>query len=107
MSPWLLLTIAGLLEVAWAIAMKQSDGFTRIPATVVFVVTSIGSFVLLARALRELPVGTGYAVWTGIGAVGAAIVGIVWLHEPASALRLASLALVVAGIAGLALTSSH
>ncbi len=103
---WIMLVAAGLLEVVWAIAMKRSDGFTRLPETVVFVVAAIASVVLLSRALRELPVGTGYAVWTGIGAVGAAIVGIAWLDESAAPLRLASLALVACGIVGLALSSS-
>ncbi|MCK9249400.1 MAG: quaternary ammonium compound efflux SMR transporter SugE [Solirubrobacteraceae bacterium] len=103
---WLLLIVAGLLEVVWAIAMKRSDGFTRVPETVVFLVAVVASMVLLSRALRDLPVGTGYAVWTGIGAVGAAIVGIVWLSESASPLRLVSVGLVAAGIVGLALSSS-
>lgn len=103
---WLLLVVAGFLEVVWAIAMKRSDGFSRTPETIVFLVAGGASFMLLARALKTLPVGTGYAVWTGIGAVGAAIVGIVWLGEAATLPRLASLSLVVAGIVGLALSSS-
>ncbi|MGE4428989.1 MAG: quaternary ammonium compound efflux SMR transporter SugE [Solirubrobacteraceae bacterium] len=103
---WFLLTVAGLLEVVWAIAMKRSDGFSRVPETVVFLVAVVASMVLLSRALRDLPVGTGYAVWTGIGAIGAAIVGIVWLSESAAPLRLASIGLVAAGIVGLALSSS-
>lgn len=103
---WVMLVVAGLLEVVWAIAMKRSEGFTKLPATLVFVVAAVVSFYFLSRALRDLPVGTGYAVWTGIGAIGAAIVGIVWLSEPAGALRLLSLGLVAAGIIGLALTSA-
>jgi quaternary ammonium compound-resistance protein SugE len=103
---WIMLVVAGLLEVVWAIAMKRSDGFTRVPETAVFLVASIASFVLLSRALRDLPIGTGYAVWTGIGAIGAAIVGIVFLSEAAGPLRLASLGLVAAGIVGLALSSA-
>ncbi|MCW2974318.1 MAG: sugE [Thermoleophilia bacterium] len=104
---WMLLVFAGLLEVVWAIALKRSDGFTHLPSTLVFAVAGVASFALLARALRDLPVGTGYAVWTGIGAVGAAIVGITWLGESVGALRVASLGLVVAGITGLALSSGH
>jgi quaternary ammonium compound-resistance protein SugE len=107
MSPWLLVTLAGVLEVVWALAMKRSDGFTRAPETLVFVVASVASFVLLSRALRDLPVGSGYAVWTGIGAVGAAVVGAVWLHEPMTIARALSLGAVVVGIAGLAATTSH
>lgn len=107
MSPWIVLVVAGLLEVVWALALKRSDGFANLPATVVFVVAAVASFVLLSRALRDLPVGSGYAVWTGIGAVGAAVVGMVWLHEPASVARVVSLTAVVAGIVGLAATSSH
>lgn len=107
MSAWITLVAAGLLEVVWALALKRSEGFTRLPESVVFVVASVGSFILLARALRELPVGSGYAVWTGIGAVGAAVLGIVWLGEPVSTLRVLSLVAVVAGIAGLALSGSH
>ena len=102
---WILLAIAGVLEVVWAIALKQSDGFSHAVATIVFAVASIASFVLLALALRDLPVGTGYAVWTGIGAVGAAIVGIAWLGESASLGRVAAIGLIVAGIAGLKLAS--
>lgn len=103
---WIMLVLAGFLEVIWAIAMKKSDGFTRIPETAVFLVAAILSFVLLSRALRDLPVGTGYAVWTGIGAIGAAIVGIVWLSESAAPMRLASIGLVGIGIIGLALSST-
>lgn len=104
---WIMLVAAGLLEVVWAIAMKRSDGFTRLPETIVFLVALVASMGLLSLALRSLPVGTGYAVWTGIGAVGAAIVGIVWLSESAAPLRLVSIALIAAGIVGLALSSSN
>jgi quaternary ammonium compound-resistance protein SugE len=83
-----LLIAAGLLEVVWAVALKQSDGLTpRSPATYVFLVAALASFALLAAALRSLPVGTGYAVWTGIGAVGAALVGVLALGEPAAPAR--------------------
>jgi quaternary ammonium compound-resistance protein SugE len=102
---WIFLVTAGLLEVVWAIALKRSDGFSRPLETAVFLVALLASMLLLARALRDLPVGTGYAVWTGIGAIGAAIVGVVWLHESASPARLLSVAIVAAGVVGLALTS--
>ena len=104
---WVVLVLAGLLETVWAVALKQSDGFTRAGPSVVFLVSAGASFAGLAWALRELPVGTGYAVWTGIGAVGAATYGILVLDEPAPALRLVSIVLVVAGIVGLALTSAE
>lgn len=102
---WVFLVGAGLLEVVWAVALKRSDGFERVLETGVFVVALVASMLLLARALRELPVGTGYAIWTGIGAVGAAIVGVVLLGESAEPARLLSIALVAAGIVGLALTA--
>ncbi len=103
---WIMLVGAGLLEVVWAIALKRSDALSKLPESVVFVVAALASFWLLALALRSLPVGTGYAVWTGIGAVGAALVGIVWLGESADVARLASIALIAAGIVGLALSSA-
>lgn len=103
---WVLLAIAGVFEVVWAVALKQSDGFSNALATVVFAVAAAASLVLLALALRTLPVGTGYAVWTGIGAIGAALVGIVWLGESADAARLLSIGLIAAGIAGLRLTAA-
>lgn len=102
---WVLLGVAGVLEVVWAIALKQSDGFSNLVATAVFAVAGVASLALLALALRSLPVGTAYAVWTGIGAVGAALVGIAWLGEPATAARLLAIGLIVAGIAGLKLAS--
>ena len=104
---WAYLVTAGLLEVVWAIALKRSHGFSELPWTIVFVVGLVASMSLLAIALRSLPVGTGYAVWTGIGAVGTAIVGIAFLSESASALRLVSIALVAAGIVGLGLSGGH
>lgn len=99
--PWIKLLVAGLLEVGWAISMKYSDGFSKPVPSVVTVVVMIASFWLLSSALRDLPVGTAYAVWTGIGAVGTAILGIVLLGEPGSWPRLACIALIVAGILGL------
>ena len=100
---WILLFVAGLFETAWALALKESDGFSRPGPTVVFVVTLVISMVLLALALRELPVGTGYAVWTGTGAVGAALAGMVLLGEAATASRILPIGLIAAGIVWLAL----
>lgn len=103
---WLLLLFAGILEVVWAIALKRSDGFAHLVPSVVFVAAGVGSVVALALALKSLPVGTAYAVWTGIGAIGTALVGIAWLGESADALRLVSIALVAAGIVGLGLATN-
>jgi quaternary ammonium compound-resistance protein SugE len=100
---WVVLFIAGLLETVWALALKQSDGFSKAGPTVLFVVTLILSMLLLAVALRSLPVGTGYAVWTGTGAVGAAIAGVILLGEPAALNRILPIALVAVGIVWLAL----
>lgn len=105
LSAWAWLVVAGLLEVAWAVALKHSDGFTRPGPTLVFVVAGVASFAFLAQALKTLPLGTGYAVWTGIGAVGTAIYGMAVLGEPSDALRLVSIVLIVAGIAGLKLAT--
>lgn len=102
---WLLLVLAGLFEVAWAIGLKYTDGFTRLWPTVGTVVAMVVSLGLLGLAMKTLPVGTSYAVWVGVGAVGTAILGIVLLGEPANAGRVASLGLIVAGIVGLKLTS--
>jgi quaternary ammonium compound-resistance protein SugE len=99
--PWLILIIAGLLETVWAIGLKYTDGFSRLWPSVFTIVCMIASFWLLSLALRTLPVGTGYAVWTGIGAVGAAIGGIILFHEPRDAARLICIALIVLGIVGL------
>jgi len=102
---WTLLVVAGLFEVGWAIGLKYTEGFTRWGpslATLAAMTVSVG---LLALAMRSLPVGTAYAVWTGIGAVGTVALGIVLFHEPANAGRLACIGLIVAGIAGLKLQS--
>lgn len=100
---WLILVGAGLLEVVWAIALKKSEGLSiTSPATYVFLVAATASFILLAQALRTLPVGTGYAVWTGIGAVGAALVGILWLGEAHNPARLGALLTIAVGITWLA-----
>ncbi|MGW9331869.1 DMT family transporter [Bosea sp. NPDC055594] len=95
---WLYLIVAGVLEVVWAFYMKQSDGFTKITPTVITLVTMIGSFALLALAMRSLPLGTAYTIWTGIGAVGAFIVGILVLGEAATPMRLAAAGLIVSGL---------
>ena len=102
---WIILFIAGLLEVVWAIGLKYTHGFTRLTPSVITVTAMIVSIVLLSWAMRSLPVGTAYAVWTGIGAVVAAITGILLLGESASLARIASLALIVAGIIGLKLST--
>ena len=98
---WLILFVAGLFEIGWAIGLKHTDGFTRPIPSVLTLASMIISVVLLAQAVRVLPIGTGYAVWTGIGTVGTAILGIVLFSEPATALRLACIGLIVAGILGL------
>ncbi|CAB3748638.1 quaternary ammonium compound efflux SMR transporter SugE [Paraburkholderia solisilvae] len=104
---WVLLFIAGLLEVAWAAGLKSSEGFTRLWPSVFTVVTALGSFVLLALAMRQLPLGTAYAVWTGIGAVGAFMFGIVMMGEAVTLPRIASAVLIVIGLIGLKLSSGH
>jgi quaternary ammonium compound-resistance protein SugE len=102
---WFLLLVAGLFEVAWAIGLKYTEGFTRLWPTVGTLAAMALSIGLLGLAMKSLPVGTAYAVWVGVGAVGTAILGIVLLGEPATAGRLVSLGLIVAGIVGLKLAS--
>ncbi|MBK0080022.1 quaternary ammonium compound efflux SMR transporter SugE [Kosakonia sp. S58] len=102
---WFILVIAGLLEVVWAIGLKYTHGFTRITPSIITVVAMLISVVLLSWAMKTLPVGTAYAVWTGIGAVGAAIAGIILLGESASLARIVSLCLIVAGIIGLKISA--
>ncbi len=102
---WLYLLIAGLFEIGWAVGLKYTEGFTRLWPSVWTIAALAVSMALLATAVRELPIGTAYAVWTGIGAVGTAILGIILFAEPATALRLGSIALIVAGIIGLKLAS--
>ena len=102
---WVILFIAGLFEVAWAIGLKYTEGFTRLWASVGTVGAMVASVVLLGWAMRTLPVGTAYAVWTGIGAVGTVALGIVLFQEPATAARLGCVALIVAGIVGLKITA--
>ena len=98
---WTILIIAGLFEVGWAIGLKYTEGFTRLWPSVWTAAAMIISVYLLAVALKSIPVGTGYAVWTGVGAVGTALLGIILFGEPANAARLACIALIVAGIVGL------
>ncbi len=93
--------MAGLCEIGWAIGLKYTEGFSRLVPTVVTVVIMILSFVLLAQAMRTLPVGTAYASWTGIGAVGTAILGMILFNEPKDALRLVCIGLIIAGVLGL------
>ncbi len=95
---WILLIVAGLLEVVWAFAMKQSAGFSRLTPTLLMLVAMLGSFTLLALAMRSLPLGTAYMIWTGIGAVGAFIVGVGYLGEELSLQRLIAAALIIAGM---------
>ncbi len=102
---WFLLFIAGLMEVGWAIGLKYTDGFSRLVPSVLTLAAMLVSIGLLGVALKTLPVGTAYAVWTGIGAVGTAILGIVLLGDPATAARLGSIGLIVAGIVGLKLVT--
>ena len=102
---WLVLLLAGLCEVGWAVGLKFTDGFSRLLPSVLTVALMVASVLLLAWSLKTLPVGTAYAVWTGIGAVGTVILGIVLFGESASALRLACVGLIVAGIAGLRLVT--
>jgi quaternary ammonium compound-resistance protein SugE len=103
--PWIYLGLAGLFEVVWAIGLKYTDGFTRLWPSVVTASAMIASIVLLAMAVKHLPIGTAYAIWTGIGAIGAVIFGIVLFGDSASPARLACVALVLIGIVGLKLTS--
>ena len=102
---WLCLIIAGLFEVAWAIGLKYTDGFSRVWPSVLTILAMIISFGFLAQALKTIPVGTGYAVWTGIGAVGTATLGIILFSESASWTRLGSIGLILAGIIALKATS--
>ena len=102
---WVYLLLAGLLEIVWAIGLKYTVGFTRLVPSVITIAAMIASVWFLALALRTIPVGTGYAIWTGIGAVGTAVLGIILFAEPATAARLVAIGLIVAGILGLKLAS--
>ena len=102
---WVILIAAGILEIGWAVGLKYADGFTRLWPSVFTIIAMVMSMGLLGMAVRTLPIGTAYAVWTGIGTVGAAIFGIIVFREPATALRLASIGLIVFGILGVKLSS--
>ena len=107
MKAWLILLAAGLLEIFWATGLRFTDGFSRLVPSVIVLVVAWVSFYLLAVAMREIPMGTAYAVWTGIGAAGVAVLGIPWFKEPASAVRLFFLAMIVIGIIGLKWSSGN
>lgn len=102
---WILLVTAGLFEIGWAVGLKYTEGFTRLWPSLGTVASMIVSLGLLGLALRSLPLGTAYAVWTGVGTVGTALLGIALFHEPATAMRLACIGLIVAGIVGLKLVA--
>ena len=95
---WIYLFIAGLLEIVWAFSMKQSEGFTKLGPSLVTLVAMVASFGLLSVSMKTLPLGTAYTIWTGIGAVGAFVVGIVMLNEPASALRILAASMIIGGL---------
>ena len=103
---WIYLVIAGVLEIVWALAMKQSHGFTRLVPSIVTIIGMIASFWLLALAMRTLPLGTAYTIWTGIGAVGAFIIGIIFLGEQICAMRIGAAVLIVSGLVLMKLSSS-
>lgn len=102
---WIYLFIAGLLEIAWAIGLKYSEGFSKPIPSIITIILMLFSFVFLSQALKTIPVGTGYAIWTGIGAVGTAILGIVLFNEPRDFARIVCLLLIVSGIVGLKVLS--
>ncbi|KQO59256.1 multidrug transporter [Methylobacterium sp. Leaf86] len=104
---WVYLGTAGVLEIVWASMMKQSDGFTRLWPTVITLVAMVGSFGLLAMAMRTLPLGTAYTIWTGIGAIGAFVVGVTVLGEEASLTRMIAAVLIVSGLVTMKLASAH
>ena len=101
---WIVLFVAGLLEIAWAVGLKYTEGFTRLWPSVATGIAVVGSMGFLGVAIRTLPLGTAYAIWTGIGTVGTAVLGILLFREPASVIRLLCITLIVAGIIGLKLT---
>jgi len=105
--PWVILFIAGLLEVVWALMLKQSESFTKPVPTIIFFVALFLSMFLLSQALKSLPVGTAYAVWTGIGAAGTAVFGMLLLGESRDVVKLISLVMLIGGIVGLRITGSH
>ena len=102
-TAWMMLIVAGLFEVVWAVGLKYTAGFTRLVPSPLTLTAMVVSMLLLSRAVQKIPVGTGYAVWTGVGAVGTALVGVILLGEPRTIWRLISIGLIVAGIVGLKL----
>lgn len=104
--PWIILVVAGLFETGWAVGLKYTEGFTRPVPTLLTAISMAISLVLLGLALRSIPLGTGYAIWTGIGTIGTVVFGILVLSEPANALRLACVGLILAGIVGLKLVGT-
>lgn len=107
MMAWLFLAIAGVFEVVWAISLKFSNGFTRLVPSIITILGMIVSFYFLAVATKTLPIGTAYAAWTGIGAVGAIIIGTLFLDEPISLTRILFMVLILVGVLGLKFTSGH
>lgn len=105
-SPWTILFLAGLLEICWAIGLKYTEGFTRLLPSLFTLVTLAGSMYLLAKAAQSLPIGTAYAIWVGIGALGAGVLGIVLFKEPVTLMRLTFMAMLVVSIVGLKFTSA-
>ena len=101
MNPWVIVVIAGLMETGWALGLKYSDGFTKLVPSVVTIVLALGSFYLLSVAMKSLPVGTAYAVWVGIGAVGTAIAAVFLFNEPVNLMRVMGVLLILGGIAAL------
>ena len=104
---WVYLVVAGLFECGWALGLKYSDGFTRLVPSLFTIAAMVLSFWLLSLAMRSIPIGTAYAIWTGIGAVGVAVIGMLFLGEPREILRIACLLLIVTGMVGLKLTSAQ
>lgn len=104
---WIALAIAGFFEIVWAVALKYSEGFTKLWPSVIFGIAAWLSFAFLSQALKTIPIGTAYAIWTGVGAVGIAIIGMAWFKEPTDLLRVICIALIVAGIVGLKVTGTQ
>ncbi len=101
MNPWLIVAIAGLMETGWALGLKYSEGFTKLVPSVITVVLALGSFYLLSAAMKSLPVGTAYAVWVGIGAIGTAVAAVFLFQEPVNVMRVTGVLLILAGIVAL------
>ncbi len=106
-TAWIYLILAGLCEIGWAFGLKYSDGFSKIGISIVTVIVMILSFVLLAQAMKSLPLGTAYGIWTGVGAAGTAILGIVFLNEPRDAVRIICILMIISGVVGLKLFSGE